>query len=75
MAKSKHVSKAENKKFVSTSGIFKHVIRDKSRKGNAPKTRFTVKKKGEKDGHNSAVRKSKKTPDHPLAIAFTCIVS
>lgn len=75
MAKSKPIPKAEPKKFVSTSAMFKHASRDKSRKGKPRKTCFNVKKKGVKDRHTSAVRKSKKTPDHPLAVAFTCIVS
>ena len=75
MAKSKPVPKAETKKFVSTSAIFKHVNRDKSRKSKAPQTCYTVKKEGEKDYHSSAKRKSKRTPDHPLALAFTCKVS
>lgn len=74
MAKSKPVLKAEAKNFVSTSAIFKHISRDKSRKKKAPKTCFTV-KKGEKECHNSAIRKSNKTPDHSLAVAFTCKVS
>lgn len=75
MAKSKRVSKAEPKKFVSTSAIFKHVNRDKSRKEKAYNMYFTVKRKGEKDCHDSTIRKSKKTPDHPLAVEFTCMIS
>lgn len=75
MAKSKPVPKSETKKFVSTSAIYKRFNQDKSRKSKAPKTCHVVKKKGAKDCHNSTRRKSKRTPDHPLALAFTCKVS
>lgn len=74
MAKNKPVPKATAKKFVPTSAMFKSINRDKAQKTKAPKICFRVKKKGENDYCHSAVRKSKKIPDHPLAVAFTCIV-
>ncbi|MCJ1470282.1 hypothetical protein MMC07_008927 [Pseudocyphellaria aurata] len=75
MAKSRPIpNKSETKTILSTSALFKAVNRDKARKDKALKAGVTVKKKGGKLLHNSAVRKSRKTPNHSLAVAFTSII-
>lgn len=70
MAKSKPIPKAEPKKFVPTTGIFKHVTRSKKRRWEAHKAQHTAKKTVEKHLQASPKRKSKQTPNHSLAIAF-----
>lgn len=69
MAKSKPVRNVDTTKSVPINAMFKHIAGYKKRKEETREAQHAAKKKADEARRALAKRKSRKTPDHSLAVA------